>query len=204
MKRVLTAAGAPFDFTPDNQQKVKTIMARYPHGREASAILPLLDLAQRQMGGWLSQEAMEHVADLLGILPLKAYEIASFYTMFNLSPRGRYLLQVCTTTPCGLCGAERLMKTAEDKLGIQNKETTQDGLFTLMEVECLGACRNGPVVQVNDDYYEDLTPESFSDLLDQCAAGTLSPPLGNHKTAREGKERTPQPHRTGKKDPSHD
>lgn len=184
MKRVLTPAGIPFSFTPDNDAKITEILKRYPPGREASAVLPLLDLAQRQMGGWISKEAVEHVASRVGLSPLKTYEVASFYTMFNLAPRGRYLVQICTTTPCGLCGAEDLMDLCRKKLNVNNHETTADGLFTLTEVECLGACVNGPIVQINDDYYEDLDPTSLGTILDQCAAG--NPPIPGSSKKRQG------------------
>jgi NADH-quinone oxidoreductase E subunit len=150
---------------------------RYPAGRSASALLPLLDLAQRQNGRWLSPAALAYVADFLGLSPLKVREVASFYTMFNLEPVGRYEVQVCRTTPCCLCGAEDLWKTCRAKLAVdEDGGTTRDGLFSLKEVECLGACVNAPVVQINDSYYENLTPESLTNLLDTLAAtGTALP-----------------------------
>jgi len=162
---------ANFDFTAENKAKADRIIARYPAGRQASAVLPLLDMAQRQAGGWLPRAAMDHVATILGMAPIRVYEVATFYTMFNLKPVGKYLLQVCRTTPCWLRGAQSMTDTCKKKLGIGLKETTEDGLFTLMEVECLGACVNAPVVQVNDDFYEDLDPAKLEQLLDDLKAG---------------------------------
>jgi NADH-quinone oxidoreductase E subunit len=162
---------ANFDFTAENKTKADKIIARYPAGRQASAVLPLLDMAQRQAGGWLPRAAMDHVATVLGMAPIRVYEVATFYTMFNLKPVGKYLLQVCRTTPCWLRGAQSMTDTCKKKLGIGLKETTEDGLFTLMEVECLGACVNAPVVQVNDDFYEDLDPAKLEQLLDDLKAG---------------------------------
>jgi NADH-quinone oxidoreductase E subunit len=162
---------ANFAFTAENKARADKIIARYPAGRQASAVLPLLDMAQRQAGGWLPRAAMDHVATMLGMAPIRVYEVATFYTMFNLKPVGKYLLQVCRTTPCWLRGAQSMTDTCKKKLGIGLKETTEDGLFTLMEVECLGACVNAPVVQVNDDFYEDLDPARLEQLLDDLKAG---------------------------------
>lgn len=162
---------ASFAFTPENRARVDKIIARYPQGRQPSAVLPLLDLAQRQAGGWLPRAAMDHVADILNMAPIRVYEVATFYTMFNLKPVGKYLLQVCRTTPCWLRGADNMTETCKKKLGIGLKETTPDGLFTLVEVECLGACVNAPVVQVNDDFYEDLDETKLNYLLDDLKAG---------------------------------
>ena len=154
----MSAAQQPevFSFTPENLAKAKTFMAKYPPGKQASAVLPLLDLAQRQAGGWLPRAAMDHVAETLEMAPIRVYEVATFYTMFNLRPVGRYLLQACTTTPCWLRGSDAVIEACERKLGIGVGGTTPDGLFTLVEVECLGACVNAPILQVNDDFYEDL------------------------------------------------
>lgn len=128
--------------------------------------MPLLDLGQRQHG-WTSISVMNEVARLLEMPPMRVYEVATFYTMYNRSPVGKFFLQVCTTTPCmlGGCGSDKIMKAIEEHLGVHNGQTTEDGLFTLLEVECLGACVNAPMVQINDDYYEDLTPESTITLL---------------------------------------
>ena len=160
-----------FQFTPENQAKAKEIIVKYPAGKQKSAVMPLLDLAQRQNNNFISQEIIEYIANLLDMSPIKVYEVASFYSMYNLKPVGKYLLQVCGTTPCMLCGAEDLIKVCKDRLGIGKEETTDDKLFTLKEVECLGACVNAPMVQINDDYYEDLNPEIFAQILDDLKAG---------------------------------
>jgi NADH-quinone oxidoreductase E subunit len=165
-----------FAFTPETLAKAKEAMAKYPEGRQASAILALLDLAQRQNGGWLPGEAIEYVANLLKIAPIRVHEVASFYTMLNLKPVGRHLVQVCRTTPCWLCGSHGITKACLDALGIGLGETTADGLFTVVEVECLGACANAPMVQINDDYYEDLTPERMAEIIAELAAGRTVPP----------------------------
>lgn len=165
-----------FAFSAENQARVKKILAKYPPERKASAVLPLLDLAQRQAGGWLPKPAMDHVAEVLEMAPIRVYEVATFYTMFNTKPVGKHLVQVCRTTPCWLRGSDELTHTCQKKLGIGLKETTADGLFTLVEVECLGACVNAPVVQINDDYYEDLDGESMEKLLDALARGERPAP----------------------------
>ncbi len=138
---------------------------KYPEGCQTSAVLPLLDLAQRQCGGWLPQDALEVVAHILRMPFIRIHEVASFYSMFNLKPVGKFHVQVCGTTPCWLKGAEEIKTTCEQYLGIQMGQTSADGQFTLTEVECLGACINAPVMQIQDDYYENLTPESTVDLL---------------------------------------
>src|ERR1700761_3129732 len=160
-----------FAFTPEHLTRAKTIIAKYPVGRQASAVIPLLDIAQRQSGNWLPRAAMDYVADLLDMPRIKVYEVATFYTMFNLNPVGENFIQVCTTTPCWLRGSSAIVKACHDKLGIGPGESTADGKFTVTEVECLGACVNAPMVQINDDFYEDLTPEIMARLLDDLAAG---------------------------------
>ena len=167
---------AVFAFTPENLASARAHIAKYPEGRQASAVLPLLDLAQRQNGGWLPRAAMDHVAGLLGMAPIRVYEVASFYTMFNLRPVGRYLLQACTTTPCWLRGSDAVVAACERKLGIEVGGTTADGLFTLVEVECLGACVNAPILQINDDFYEDLDGPATERLLDSVRRGAPPPP----------------------------
>jgi NADH-quinone oxidoreductase subunit E len=175
---------AHFEFSKENQKRVKEIIAKYPKGRQRSATIPLLDMAQRQAGGWLPRAAMEHVAQVLELAPIRVYEVASFYTMFNLEPVGKHLVQVCRTTPCWLRGSDELTNLCRKKLGVELGETTKDDQFTLVEVECLGACVNAPMVQINDDYYEDLTPENFDRLLDDLAAGK-KPKIGS-QTGRQG------------------
>lgn len=160
-----------FEFTQDNLKKAGEIIAKYPKERAKSAVMPLLDLAQRQNANYVSGEIIEYIARLLELPPIRVYEVASFYSMYNLKPVGKYLLQVCGTTPCMLRGSEDIIKLCENKLKIKMNETSQDGLFTLKEVECLGACVNAPMVQINDDYYEDLTPEIFGGILDDLRDG---------------------------------
>mmetsp|Transcript_28882 Transcript_28882/g.52856 ORF Transcript_28882/g.52856 Transcript_28882/m.52856 type:complete len:260 (-) Transcript_28882:1541-2320(-) len=166
-----------FDFTTENYKRVKMVLGKYPVNYKQSAIIPLLDLAQRQHGGWLPVAAMDKVAQITEVHPARVYEVASFYTMFNRTPVGKYFIQLCGTTPCMICGSQDISNTITDELGIKSGETTPDGLFTLLEVECLGACANAPMVQLNDDYYECLTPESTRQLLAACKADKL-PPMG--------------------------
>lgn len=160
-----------FDFTPDNHKRVDMILSRYPENYRQAGIIPLLDLAQRQAGGWLPLAAMDKVAKVVGVAPVRVYEVATFYTMFNREKVGKYFIQLCGTTPCMVCGSEEIKKTIEDHLHIKEGETTKDGLFTLREVECLGSCANAPMVQLNDDYYECLTPKTTIELLEACKAG---------------------------------
>lgn len=173
-----------FAFNADNMARARQIIAKYPAGRQASALIPLLDIAQRQHDNWLPRAAMDYVAGLLEMPPIRVYEVATFYTMFNLAPVGRHFIQVCRTTPCWLRGSDGITKTCRDKLGIEVGETTPDGKFTLKEVECLGACVNAPMAQINDDYYEDLTPESMARLIDDLAAGR-KPSVGS-QSGRQG------------------
>lgn len=162
---------ADFAFTDENRALARAQIAKYPQGRQASALCALLDLAQRQSGGWLPRAAMDHVAAMLEIAPIRAYEAATFYSMFNLAPVGRHHVRVCTTTPCQLRGAADILAACEARLGVALGETRADGAFTLGEVECLGACVNAPVMQVGDDYYEDLDAESVARVLDALERG---------------------------------
>jgi len=164
-----------FDFTPENYKKVENVLGKYPGNYKRSGIIPLLDLAQRQHGGWLPYAAMRKVADIVEVPEMEVIEVATFYTMFYREPQGKYLLQLCGTTPCMICGAQDIKKTVENHLGIHEGETTSDGLFTLVEVECLGACANAPMIQMNDDFYENLTPETTIELLEACKKGTPPP-----------------------------
>ncbi len=173
-----------FTFNSENMARASKTVAKYPEGRKASAVIPLLDLAQRQNGNWLSVEAMDYVAELLEMPPVRVYEVATFYTMFNLRPVGEHLVQVCTTTPCWLRGADGIVNTCKDRLGIGLNQTTPDGKFTLREVECMGACVNAPMVQINDDYYEDLTPQAMERVLEALEAGQ-KPETGS-QTGRRG------------------
>ena len=175
-----------FEFTPENLDRAKAHIVKYPPGRQASAVLPLLWIAQEQQGGWLPRAAMDHVARILEMAPIRVYEVASFYTMFNLRPVGRYLLQACTTTPCWLRGSDAVVQACRSKLGIDVGGTTADGLFTLVEVECLGACVNAPILQVNDDFYEDLDAPATEALLDALRDGKA--PLPGSVIGRQGSE----------------
>ena len=154
-----------FKFSSVNEQKISKIILKYPKGRQASAVLPLLDLAMRQNEGYISNSVIEEVAHILEMPIIKVYEVATFYSMFNLKPVGKNLVQICTTTPCWLRGSDKVLGVCMKKLGIKVNETTKDNLFTLMEVECLGACVHAPMMQVNDHYYEDLNEQNFKELL---------------------------------------
>lgn len=169
--------GKAFEFTPENIEKAKMYIARYPDGRQQSAVMPLLDIAQRQNENWLPKEAIEYVGNFLNVPYMRVLEVVTFYTMYNLKPVGKHFLQLCRTTPCWLRGSDDLEAVCKKKLGISNGETTEDGKFSLLEVECLGACVNAPVVQINDDFYEDLNAASFEAVLDKLAAGE-TPPKG--------------------------
>ncbi|HZP77150.1 MAG TPA: NADH-quinone oxidoreductase subunit NuoE [Pseudolabrys sp.] len=159
-----------FAFSKANADWAKKQLTKYPPGREASGIIPLLWKAQEQAGGWLPEAAIRHVADVLGMPHIRALEVATFYTMFNLEPVGKHYVQLCGTTPCVLRGAEGLKQVCRDKIGDPG-HVTADGKLSWIEVECLGACVNAPMVQINYDFYEDLTPESFGKILDDLAAG---------------------------------
>jgi len=159
-----------FAFTPQNEAWLAKQIAKYPDGRQASVVVPALWQAQKQNDYWLPQKAIEAVADKLDLTYIRVLEVATFYTMFNLEPVGRFYIQLCGTTPCMLSGSDDLIKVLERRVGPQRK-VTADGLFSWLEVECLGACCNAPMVQINDDYYEDLTAENFEKLLDNLAAG---------------------------------
>jgi len=170
-----------FAWTPENAAKAKEIIGRYPAGRQASASLPLLDLAQRQVGaetktqGWLPVPVIEFVARELDMPYMRVFEVATFYTMFNLVPVGRYHVQVCGTTPCMLRGSDDVLAACRNH-GLAKGKTTPDGLFTLTEVECLGACANAPMVQINDDNYEDLDYDSMTAILEALARGETPKP----------------------------
>eukprot|EP00211_Chloroparvula_japonica_P016708 CAMPEP_0119157778 /NCGR_PEP_ID=MMETSP1310-20130426/52928_1 /TAXON_ID=464262 /ORGANISM="Genus nov. species nov., Strain RCC2339" /LENGTH=293 /DNA_ID=CAMNT_0007150397 /DNA_START=21 /DNA_END=902 /DNA_ORIENTATION=+ len=160
-----------FDFSRENMTKVNEILAKYPEGYKKSASIPLLDLAQRQNGGFLSIACMKKVAKILEVPYMQVYEVATFYTMFNRKPVGKHFVQVCTTTPCELCGSGEIVRAIKDYLGVEAGQVTEDGLFSVIEVECLGACVNAPMMQIGDSYYEDLTPESAVNILKQFRDG---------------------------------
>ncbi|XP_071498590.1 NADH dehydrogenase [ubiquinone] flavoprotein 2, mitochondrial-like [Diadema antillarum] len=160
----------PFEFTPENMKRVNDIIANYPDGHKAAAVIPVLDLAQRQHG-WTPISAMNKVADILDMPKMRVYEVATFYTMFNRNPVGKYHIQICTTTPCMLRDSDSILDIIKSKLGIKVGETTKDKMFTLTEVECLGACVNAPMVQINDNYYEDLSVKDMTEIIDDLKAG---------------------------------
>ena len=162
------------------------IIARYPDGRQQSAVIPLLDLAQRESGGWLPMAAIEHVAERLDMAKIRVLEVATFYSMFNLEPVGKNFVQICRTTPCWLRGSDDLRQAAAEVTGCALGETSNDNQFTVVEVECLGACCNAPMVQINDDYYVDLTAENFRSVLEALKRGE-TPAVGS-QTGRAGSE----------------
>ena len=183
-----------FAWTPENAEKARVILARYPKGREQSAVMPLLDLAQRQVGadtqtqGWLPVPVIEFVAKQVGVPYMRVYEVVTFYTMYNMAPVGRFHVQVCGTTPCMLRGSDDVLAACKNK-GLVKGKTTPDGLFTLTEVECLGACANAPMVQINDDNFEDLTYDSTIAILEALTEGRtpkLGPQIDRQVSAPEG------------------
>jgi NADH-quinone oxidoreductase subunit E len=170
VRRLAEEQPESFAFTPENESLCAKEISKYPEGRQGSAVIALLWLAQQQNDGWLPKPAIEKVAAMLGMPDIRVLEIATFYTMFNLAPVGRYFIQFCGTTPCVLRGADAIKSVLQARIGRSGK-VTADGLFSWLEVECLGGCCNAPMVQINDHYYEDLTPENFNALLDKLAAG---------------------------------
>lgn len=157
-------------FSKEKLEKVQEIIARYPEGKQKSALIPILHLAQESFGGWLDVPVMDYVASLLQIKPIEVYEVATFYTMFNMKPVGKYVLEVCQTGPCMLKGSDTIINHIKNKLGIEEGETTPDGLFTLKTAECLGACGYAPMLQLGKYYKENLTPEKVDALIDDLRA----------------------------------
>ena len=160
-----------FEFTKSNLEEVNRIFAKYPDDQKASAVMPLLDLAMRQIGGWITESAMKYISNMINVPFIRVYEVASFYSMFNLEPIGKNFIQICTTTSCWLRGSDNLLDLCKKYLNIENNQTTNDGIFTLKEVECLGACVNAPMVQINDNYYEDLNKDSLLNILNKLKEG---------------------------------
>ena len=154
-----------FEWSKKNFSQVKVVIKRYPTNKKQSAVIPVLDIAQRQNKGWLTKSAIEKVAETLSMSFIRVMEVATFYSMFNLKPIGENFLQICRTTPCWLRGSNKLLKVAKEVTGCDLGETSDDNKFTIVEVECLGACCNAPMVQINDDYYEDLDEDSFRQLI---------------------------------------
>ena len=194
----MTEQPETFSFTSENQEKAEAAIAKYPPGWQSSAVMPLLDLAQRQNGGWLPRPAMEAVAGMLNMPPIRVYEVATFYTMYNLKPVGKHHVQVCTNLPCWLRGSDEIVGACRKSLGVDFGMTTEDGMFTLSEVECLGACANAPMMQIGDDYYEDLDAKSTESVLEALKTGGeaktgsqagrhTSEPAGGLTTLQEGK-----------------
>jgi NADH-quinone oxidoreductase E subunit len=171
-----------FAFSAENLAQAKKIIGRYPEGRQHSAVMPLLDLAQRQEG-WVSMAVMHVVGEMLDMAPIRVYEVATFYTMFNLKPVGKHHVQVCTNLPCRLRGADEVVEACKKHLGVGLGETTKDGMFTLSEAECLGACVNAPAAWIGDDYYEDLDPDNLKKVLDALKKGET--PKAGSQTGRQ-------------------
>ena len=176
-----------FSFSAKAEKKIEVIMKKYPNDRQASAVMPLLDLAQREAGGWLPVSALETVADKVGLAYMRVLEIASFYTMYNLKPLGKWHLQLCGTTPCWLRGSDDILKAIFDTLKLKPNETSKNGEFTLTPVECLGACVNAPILQVNDDFYEDLDYESTKKLINSLIENK-QPKFGSFKKRKSEPE----------------
>ena len=176
-----------FSFSANAEKKIECIMEKYPNDRKASAVMPLLDLAQREAGGWLPVSALETVADKVGLAYMRVLEIASFYTMYNLKPVGKWHLQLCGTTPCWLRGSDDILKAIFDTLKLKPNETSKNGKFTLTPVECLGACVNAPILQVNDDFYEDLDYESTKKLINSLIENK-QPKFGSSKKRKSEPE----------------
>jgi NADH-quinone oxidoreductase subunit E len=153
-------------FNSETLGKVNRIIGRYPEGRSKSALLPVLHIAQEELGGYLSVDIMDYVADLLNIQPVEVYEVATFYTQFYLEKGGRYIIEVCRTAPCAICGGEKISEYLQKKLNIKDGQTTKDGMFTLREVECLGACGYAPAMQINTEFYEHLTEQKTDEIID--------------------------------------
>ena len=161
-------------FRSEALEQVNKIIARYPEGRQKSALIPVLHVAQKEFGGWLSVPVMDYVASLLSIKPIEVYEVATFYTMFNMKPVGKYVLEVCRTGPCMVSGSEKILEHIRTTLGIKDGETTPDGLFTLKPAECLGACGYAPMMQLGKFYHEHLTTEKVDEILELCRQGSIA------------------------------
>ncbi|MBF0272778.1 MAG: NADH-quinone oxidoreductase subunit NuoE [Magnetococcales bacterium] len=166
-ERSTLSTGVTPRFSEESLRQIEVIFQRYPADRRQSAVMPILHLAQREFGGWLSRESLDYVAELVGMPPIRVYEVATFYTMYNLKPVGRYHIQACTNISCWLCGSDQVMDALKRKLKLAAGQTSEDKRFTLAEVECLGACVNAPMMQINDDYYENLTADKVVEIIDR-------------------------------------
>jgi NADH-quinone oxidoreductase subunit E len=158
--------GVKVEFTAETLEKVEKIIGRYPPDRKKSALLPVMHIAQEELEGYLSVDVMDYIAGVLNILPLEVYEVATFYTQFYIEKKGRFVIEICHTSPCAICGGEKISEYIQKKLGIRDGETTTDGLFTLREVECLGACGYAPAMQINTEFYEHLTEQKTDEIID--------------------------------------
>ncbi len=176
-----------FSFSKQNSIAVRNILKRYPANQVGSAVMPLLDLAMRQCNGWIPKSAMKEIGKIINVPFIKVYEVATFYSMFNLKPVGKYFIQFCTTTPCWLNGSDDLLLLCKKHLNINEGQTSKDGLFTLKEVECLGACANAPMMQINDDYYEDLNENTLIAILENLKKGN-EVVVGSQINGRKGAE----------------
>ena len=175
----------PVKFSPETEALMKSIITRYPEGKHKSALLPILHIAQAESGGWLSVPVMNRVAEILNIQPIEVYEVASFYTMFHLEPVGKCLIEVCRTSSCWLRGAYDIVNHIENKLGIKDGETTPDGKFSLRTVECLGSCGTAPMLQIGEQYHENLTLEMVDKLIDEDRNRTTHTRYVDHTTFRK-------------------
>jgi NADH-quinone oxidoreductase subunit E len=158
--------GVKVKFTAETLEKIEKIIGRYPPDRKRSALLPVMHIAQEELGGYLSVDVMDYIAGVLNIQPVEVYEVATFYTQFYIEKKGRFVIEICRTSPCAICGGEKISEYIQKKLGIKDGETTPDGLFTLREVECLGACGYAPAMQINTEFYEHLTEQKTDEILD--------------------------------------
>ncbi|MCA0237629.1 MAG: NAD(P)H-dependent oxidoreductase subunit E [Bacteroidetes bacterium] len=174
MNAVVGTNGTPFRYSEAALAEVRDLIKKYPEGRGKSAILRALHIAQEENHGWLSAPAMDHVAEVLSITPIEVYEVASFYSMFNLEPVGKYVLEFCQTGPCAIEGAERIIEYTKQKLGVGKNETTADGMFTIKQVECLGACGYAPMMQVGEFFHEHLDEAKIDQFIDDCRAGKIN------------------------------
>ena len=170
----VTDTTTPFQYSAESLAEVKGLMQKYPEGRGKSALIRALHIAQEENDGWLSVPAMNHVAEVLGITEVEVYEVATFYSMFNTQPVGKYVLEFCQTGPCAIEGAERVIEYTKLKLGVGKNETTPDGMFTIKQVECLGACGYAPMMQVGEFYHEHLTEAKIDQFIEDCRAGKIS------------------------------
>lgn len=161
-------------FKPETLAQVHKIIARYPEGKQKSALIPILHLAQKEFGGWLDVPVMDYVAEILSLRPIEVYEVATFYTMFNMKPVGKYVLEVCKTGPCMVCGSDTIINHIKNTLNISDGETTADGLFTLKTAECLGACGYAPMMQLGKFYHENLTTDKVDEILELCRQGQIA------------------------------